>query len=129
MGESLSCYFFFVWFLFSGVQRHLSWVEGALESAYQTVYKILRAAKLPDKLAELKTKWGNPRLPCEETADIYKLLDDQAFYGALLSTTSDYKNVRDALKAWAAGSDTRLEHGSELDLDLGSWVIVDSEDR
>jgi len=78
------------------------WVEGALESAYWAVHGMLDSAKLPDKVRELETRWGNPHVVKEEEAEIRQCMKDQVLYGTILSAEGDHSKVGETLKSAAA---------------------------
>ena len=74
------------------------WVEGALDSAYEAVRKILEGAGLDEYLEKLDANWANPHLNKAEAEEHKKLLRKQELIGALFSTTSDRKELEKALR-------------------------------
>ncbi|KAK7047644.1 hypothetical protein VNI00_006412 [Paramarasmius palmivorus] len=71
-----------------------AWVEGALDSAYEAVYKMLEGAKLEDLLQKLKENWSNKQIPKHEEEEYQTLLQKQELIGAVLSTTSDFDEIK-----------------------------------
>ncbi|KAK0433398.1 hypothetical protein EV421DRAFT_1718643 [Armillaria borealis] len=74
-----------------------AWVEGALDSAYEAVRKILEGAGLEEKLKKLEANWGNPHLDKAEAEEQATLLRGQALIGALFSAISDHDKIKDIL--------------------------------
>ena len=74
------------------------WVEGALDSAYEAVRKMLEGAGLDEHLEQLDANWGNPNLTPAEFEEDKSLWKKQELIGALLSTTSDRKEIEEALR-------------------------------
>ncbi|PBK71611.1 hypothetical protein ARMSODRAFT_781875 [Armillaria solidipes] len=73
------------------------WVEGALDSAYEAVRKMLEGAGLDECLEKLEANWGNPYLDKAEAEEYTSLLREQELIGALFSTISDRDKIKDAL--------------------------------
>ncbi|KAJ2916960.1 hypothetical protein MD484_g3434, partial [Candolleomyces efflorescens] len=86
--------------LFAGeaISAQHAWVEGALDSAYEAVRKILEGAGLDEYLEKLDANWANPHLNKAEAEEHKKLLRKQELIGALFSTTSDRKELEKALR-------------------------------
>lgn len=74
-----------------------AWVEGALDSAYEAVWKMLDGAGLEQCLEKLEANWGNPHLDKAEAEEYTSLLREQELIGALFSTVSDSDEIKDAL--------------------------------
>jgi hypothetical protein len=74
------------------------WVEGALDSAYEAVRKILEGAGLEEYLEKLDANWGNPHLDKAEAEEHKSLLREQELIGALFSTISDRDEIKRALE-------------------------------
>lgn len=74
-----------------------AWVEGALDSAYEAVRKILEGAGLEECLEKLEANWGNHHLGEDEVEEYRDLLREQELLGALFSTISDRDEIRDTL--------------------------------
>jgi len=75
------------------------WVEGALRSAYWAVYKMLRAADLPEELARLKARWGLREESEDKEDDPFcRLMDKQVLHGALFSAKDNYDEVAKRLE-------------------------------
>ncbi|PBK92484.1 hypothetical protein ARMGADRAFT_930202 [Armillaria gallica] len=74
-----------------------AWVEGALDSAYEAVRKILEGAGLETYLEKLEANWGNHYLDEAEVEEYKSLLMEQELIGALFSTISDRDEIRDTL--------------------------------
>ncbi|KAK0189843.1 flavin-containing amine oxidoreductase-domain containing protein [Armillaria mellea] len=85
--------------LFAGeaISDQHAWVEGALDSAYEAVRKILEGAGLKRKLKKLEANWSNPHLDKSEAEEQATLLREQELIGALFSTISDHDKLKDAL--------------------------------
>jgi len=93
--------------LFAGeaLSEQHAWVEGALESAYWAVYKMLCGAGLTEKIADLKRLWGNPNYTEEEEEEQSKVMRNQEYLGALLSTVDDREELSKALNGQALKED------------------------
>ncbi|KDQ16662.1 hypothetical protein BOTBODRAFT_106568 [Botryobasidium botryosum FD-172 SS1] len=85
-----------------------AWIEGALASAYEAVHKLLFAANLTEKLDQLRERWGNPNLPEGEESDMQKVMNDQAFLGALFSSGHTREKCVEALDGHLLSSDWQL---------------------
>ncbi|SJL08495.1 uncharacterized protein ARMOST_11859 [Armillaria ostoyae] len=80
-----------------------AWVEGALDSAYEAVRKMLEGAGLEECLEKLEANWGNPYLDKAEAEEYTSLLREQELIGALFSTISDRDEIKDALLGCSKG--------------------------
>jgi len=86
--------------LFAGeaLSAQHAWVEGALDSAYAAVQRLLDGAGLRDKLKELEAKWGNPHVREEERKESKDIMWLQEIIGAVLSIMTDYNDIKGAFK-------------------------------
>jgi hypothetical protein len=81
---------------------HGRWVEGALESAYEAVYKMLKGAGLEDLIDKLEDNWGNKAILKDEpdlAEKQSKFLREQEIVGAIFSTLGGHDEIRKALTA------------------------------
>ncbi|KDQ16660.1 hypothetical protein BOTBODRAFT_30577 [Botryobasidium botryosum FD-172 SS1] len=97
-----------LFFAGEALSENHAWVEGALSSAYEAVHKLLYAANLGDKLSQLRERWGNPNLPEDEESDMRKVMNDQAFLGALLSSGRAQEKCAEALDEYLLSNDWEL---------------------
>ncbi|KAK0213580.1 hypothetical protein IW262DRAFT_1466891 [Armillaria fumosa] len=74
-----------------------AWVEGALDSAYEAVRKMLEGAGLEECLERLEANWGNHYLDEAEAEEYQNLLREQELIGALFSTISDRDEIKNTL--------------------------------
>ncbi|THU94485.1 hypothetical protein K435DRAFT_668339 [Dendrothele bispora CBS 962.96] len=75
--------------LFAGeaISEQHAWVEGALNSAYEAVYKILHGAKLVNTLQLLQQRWGPPLDYYDGDIQHFEtLMKEQEQIGAVLSS-------------------------------------------
>jgi monoamine oxidase len=77
--------------LFAGeaLSAQHAWVEGALDSAYWAVWRMLKGANRPDLVAKLEKEWGNKLLADEEKKELENLMWLQELLGAILSAFTD----------------------------------------
>ncbi|KAL0567494.1 hypothetical protein V5O48_014498 [Marasmius crinis-equi] len=66
-----------------------AWVEGALNSAYEAVYKMLVGAGLEAELRRLEERWGNPCMLEEDVEEEKKLLKKEVIIGATLCSNPE----------------------------------------
>ncbi|KDQ10963.1 hypothetical protein BOTBODRAFT_469085 [Botryobasidium botryosum FD-172 SS1] len=74
-----------------------AWVEGALDSAYWAVHKMLCGARLETKLSDLHEKWGNKKISEKEEQEQNLVMLIQESNGALLSSCDDRKKLADKM--------------------------------
>ncbi|KDQ16661.1 hypothetical protein BOTBODRAFT_53766 [Botryobasidium botryosum FD-172 SS1] len=100
-----------LFFAGEALSENHAWVEGALSSAYEAIHKLLYAANLEDKLGQLRERWGNPNLPEYEESDMRKVMNDQAFLGALFSSGRARDACAEALDEYLFSSDWEFVEG------------------
>jgi len=86
--------------LFAGeaLSEQHAWVEGALDSAYAAVHKMLIGADRPKLLEKLEANWGNPNLSKADADEENSLSRKQEIIGAILSTISDREVIKKTLE-------------------------------
>jgi hypothetical protein len=94
------------------------WVEGALDSAYVAVDKMLLGTGRTDLQEKLKKRWANPNIAEDQRKEIEEMFNLQEIMGAMLSAFGDLDNLKNVLKV--ANKAIKLVESVEVEVEVES---------